>query len=73
MKSTTWPRPKAGSRNSRSPKWEVAPPRSSPSAYDHGVERTRHAYQAMATTAIPAKTVKIQVTPVPMEKAAPGL
>ena len=54
--STTWPRPNAGGRNSRSVRLPSTPPASPPSARAHGVERTR-AIPTRAATATAARLV----------------
>ena len=72
-KSTTWPTPKPGSRNSRSVRLPSSPPSSSPNSTAQAVERMRGAYQ-MTKPSTPTPTMeKIQVEPLPMEKAAPGV
>ena len=55
--STTWPRPNAGGRNSRSVRLPSTPPASPPSARAHGVERTR----AIPTRAATATTAWMMV------------
>ena len=50
-----------------------APPRIRPSATAHGVDRSRGAIRMIATTTPIATSARIQVIPVAIENAAPGL
>jgi hypothetical protein len=73
MKSTTCPRAKPGSRNSRSSRCVVAPPSSSENAITRLFGCGFSRYQNSQPTAIAAMIVKTQVAFSPMENAAPGL
>src|SRR5918994_4762535 len=72
MKSITWPRPKLGSRRSRSVRLPSTPPSRSPKSIAQAMERMRRANQTMKVITPAARIVKIQVMPLASENAAPG-
>src|SRR5688572_3595962 len=72
MKSMTWPRPKLGSRRSRSVRLPSTPPSRSPKTIAQAMERMRRANQMMKVITPAARIVKIQVMPLASENAAPG-
>ena len=72
MKSITWPRPKLGSRKSRSVRLPSTPPSSRPKTTAQAIERMRRANQMMNMITPAAMIVKIHVMPLASENAAPG-
>src|SRR5215207_2609561 len=72
MKSMTWPRPKLGSRRSRSVRFPSTPPSSSPKTIAQAIERMRRANHTMKVITPAARIVKIHVMPLASENAAPG-
>ena len=71
MKSTTWPWPNDGSRNSRSVRLPSAPPRTSPNIVAQASDRMRGAKTTMNPTTATATIERIQVKPLASENAAP--